>query len=119
MATLEERLTEYEELFVDRYTEKDECYQTHVTTPVKLPPVITDWNTNNYDRRRDNRGQGGRDGRGWDFRHGGDRDRRDNRYDKRDNRGYGGGRQDYRDRGPRDNRYQTEYKSSDFYEMYY
>ena len=50
MATLEERLTEYEELFADRYTEKDECYQTHVTTPVKLPPVITDWNTNNYDR---------------------------------------------------------------------
>ena len=44
------------------------------------------------------------------------------RYDKRDNRdnrGYGGGRQDYRDRGPRDNRYQTEYKSSNYYEMYY
>ena len=50
MATLQERLAEYEELFADRYTEKDECYQKHVTTPVKPPPVVTDWNTNNYDR---------------------------------------------------------------------
>ncbi|XP_028399535.1 RNA guanine-N7 methyltransferase activating subunit-like [Dendronephthya gigantea] len=110
MATLEERLAEYEVLFADRYTERDVDYQKHIAAPVKLPPVVTDWNTSNYDRRRDNRGQGGRDGRGWDARH--------NMRDNRDNRGYGG-RQDYRDRGPRDNRYQTEYKSSGYYEMYY
>lgn len=50
MATLEERLAEYEVLFADRYTEKDEGYQKHIAAPVKLPPVVTDWNTGNYDR---------------------------------------------------------------------
>ena len=50
MGTLAERLVEYEELFANRYTEKDEDYQKHLSTPVKPPPVVTDWNTSNYDR---------------------------------------------------------------------
>jgi hypothetical protein len=53
MATLQERVAEYEELFADRYTEKDELYQTHVATPVAPPPVITDWNTDRYSNMND------------------------------------------------------------------
>lgn len=122
MATKEERLAEYEELFANRYAENDGEYQKHVANVTKRPPVVTDWLNTGYDRRRDDRGRGDR---GWE-RHGGDRDRRD-RYDRRDqnrdnrDRGYGGGRHDYRDRGPRDNRgkHQIQYKSSGYYEMYY
>ncbi|XP_046857593.1 RNA guanine-N7 methyltransferase activating subunit-like [Xenia sp. Carnegie-2017] len=104
MSTLEQRLAEYETLFANRYTENDKCYQMHVNTPVMSPPVIADWNNN---RRQDNRGRDG--GRGWDTRY----DRRDN---SRDN--HGGGNQDYRDRGHRDSRH-VEYKTSNYYEMYY
>jgi hypothetical protein len=53
MATLQERVAEYEELFADRYSEKDELYQTHVATPVAPPPVITDWNTDRYSNMND------------------------------------------------------------------
>lgn len=50
MATMEERVAEYEELFANRYTENDEEYKKHVASPPKRPPVVTDWLNAGYDK---------------------------------------------------------------------
>ena len=50
MATVEERLAEYEELFANRYSESDEGYQNHVSAKIRPAPVVPDWLNAGYDK---------------------------------------------------------------------
>ena len=43
--TSEDNLTKYEEMFKDRFTEKDTEYMETVNTPLPDPPCVTNWFT--------------------------------------------------------------------------
>ncbi|XP_073480068.1 RNA guanine-N7 methyltransferase activating subunit-like [Aquarana catesbeiana] len=56
----------YEDMFADRFTERDEEYQEYVKKSDSEPPIVEDWwggNQRNQDRYRDNRRH-----RSWDNR---------------------------------------------------
>ncbi|KAK7096219.1 RNA guanine-N7 methyltransferase activating subunit-like [Littorina saxatilis] len=102
-----ERLTDLEEEFADRYTQRDTEFTKTLATPTLPPPCVSPWWSNDRgDRFRGRGGQGGGRGRGGSGGHHdrrGDRDRGDyhqqRSYGRHDNRHEGQGHQgNYRDR---------------------
>lgn len=128
MATTEEIVAQYEEMFSKRFTSEDAEYMKTVNKPQASPPCVTEWiNTGYRDGRHESRGDGKGyersrhdSGRDHGRRYGEHEDRRgDDRYRHRDDR-YGGRHRDERYRAYEDRQKPaTEYGSQGYYEFFY